>query len=584
MKMNKSYILTIAVTLLVGMSVGAFFFGGTSTIESKGLETHDHTGENSSWTCSMHPQVRQSEPGDCPFCGMALIPVEENRSSNPNALVVTEESMALANIQTTRVGLNPKASSIRLNGKLKYDGRSVHSQTTHFGGRIEKLFKNFEGEQVKKGEVIAHIYSPELVAAQEELLEAKKVAKNNPLLLASARKKLRSWKLTDQQIDRIIQKDEVLREFPLLAQYDGLISQKFVNNGDHLMEGDPLLEISNNKQLWAVFEVYEKDIAQLNLNDLIEFQTQSTTSNYTGRISFISPRVEPSSRVIEVRADVGNTDGSLKVDMFIDGEIKKKAESKEVLTIPRSAVLWTGKRSIVYVKQPDAFIFELRTIELGSTIGEDYEVVSGLEPGEEVVTNGTFTLDAEAQLQGKMSMMQTVNATPVKGVSFTEVTLVAPLAMGKQTPSAFQEQLMTFTLAYIKLKDAMVNGLTNPIAKEAQQVTTKLNAIDGSLLEGNALTHWSSLQKTMQSSLINIESAKTSENQRLEFINLSKALINAIKSFGTESEQPIYIQHCPMANNDQGADWISLTENIINPYFGDLMLTCGYTEETITND
>jgi len=584
MNVNKSYLLTIAITLSIGITAGSIFFGGNNTVETQAVEAHDHRDDQGTWTCSMHPQVRQSEPGACPFCGMALIPLEENKAANPNDLVMTEASIALANIQTTKVGLNSNVRVMSLNGKLKYDERRIHSQTTHFGGRIEKLFKNFEGEKVAKGEIIAYIYSPELVAAQEELLEAKKVTKSNPLLLASARKKLRSWKLTDQQIDRIVEKDEVLREFPLLSQYDGVVSKKFVNDGDHVREGDALLEISNNEQLWAVFEVYEKDIAQLELNDLIQFRTQSGTKDYSGRISFVSPEVDPNSRVIEVRADVNNSDLKLKVDMFIHGEVENINRSITTLTIPRSAVLWTGKRSIVYVKQPGALVFELRTIELGSQIGQDYEVLSGLKIGEEVVTNGTFTLDAEAQLQGKLSMMQTSNTTSMSTASFSEIELASPLSLSGSTSKSFQNQLLDLTLTYVALKDAMVNGLADPIVKQALEVSARLEKIETDQLAGNAATHWEMLENNMATSLSNIESTTNSEDQRLEFINLSKALINAVKTFGTLSQQPIYIQYCPMANNDQGANWISLTENIINPYFGDVMLTCGYTEETINNN
>ena len=583
MKMNRSNILTIVITLVVGISAGAFFFGGKNESSELMMTSHDHSDETGVWTCSMHPQVRQNEAGSCPFCGMDLVPVSENAETSPRELRLTESAIALANIQTSKVQSASTNQGLSLNGKLTYDERATHSQTTHFGGRIERLYKNYEGEAIQKGEIIARIYSPELVAAQEELLQAKKVQESNPLLLASARRKLKYWKLTDQQIADIEQSEKPIEQFPLLAQFNGIISKKHVNNGDHVMEGQALMEISDPKKLWAVFEVYEKDINKIDVGNQVEFEVNGSMNKFNALLSFISPQVDPSSRIIEVRADVNNVRGELKSQMFIDGEISTDARGREAITIPKSAVLWTGKRSIVYVKHPGDLIFELREIEIRPGNGDQFEVLSGLDAGEEIVTNGTFTLDAEAQLQGKISMMNTSSAQVESTEVFSEIELTEVKDYSTETPNAFKAQLLEFTMSYIELKDAMVEGEANSITSKATLTKDALDKINMSLVKGEAHVHWMELLNALNNSLEKITSSIDRDEQRLEFINLSKASINAIESFGSTNDQPLYIQFCPMANDDKGANWISLNENIINPYFGDMMLTCGSLTKTINN-
>lgn len=583
MKMNKTYILSIFVTLVIGLSAGALFFGGEDQSKEFSSVDHDHSEDSDLWTCSMHPQVRQAGPGACPFCGMDLIPVDQGEDSGPRAFQMTESALALANIQTSRVERNRFSKQLALNGRLQYDDRAEHSQTSHFGGRIEKLFKNYEGERVQKGEIIAHIYSPELVAAQEELIQAKKVEASNPLLWASARKKLKYWKLTDEQINSIAASGVPLENFPLLAQFEGIISKKNVNNGDHIMEGQVLYEISDPMRLWAVFEVYERDINKINLGDAVDFKPNGTDESFQANVSFIAPEVDPIKRVVEVRADIFNDNKKLKSQMFIEGTINTNDGASSGLSIPKSSILWTGKRSVVYVKHTDQNIFELREVALGTSDNENVEVISGLNEGEEIVTNGTFTLDAEAQLRGKISMMNTDDDSDTQRPIFSEITLTAFEDHTQETPNAFKRQLSQLTTSYIALKDAMVEGNAKVISNRSFSVKEKLSEVNMALIKGAAHQHWMELLSAMEKSITAISSSTNRDDQRLEFINLSKAMINTLKSFGIDSDEPLFIQYCPMANNDQGANWISLNENIINPYFGDMMLTCGSVEEVINN-
>lgn len=582
MQLNRSTILIMVVTLIVGVAIGALFLGGSSVpVVAEGHEDHEHElSETGLWTCSMHPQVRQPEPGSCPFCGMDLIPVASEDDGDPTVLKMSNAAVKLANIRTTVIGEGDSEDVIRLNGKIKADERRVNTQTTHFAGRIEKLYKNFEGERVRKGERIASIYSPELVAAQEELIEAKKLEKSNPVLLEAARKKLRYWKLNERQVQQIENSNEPMRNFDLLADFDGIVTKKLVNSGDHLHEGEGLLEIADLSKVWAVFEVYEQDLEQAQVGSPITFSANALSNVYEAKLSFVSPQVDPQARIIEVRADIENAQGRLKPDMLIEGVLKAKLGSG--LMVPKSAVLWTGKRSVVYTKIGEGPDFQLNEVVLGSASGDYYMVLEGLKVGDKVVTNGAFTLDAEAQLRGKNSMMsQAITVDNPEAVPFQEVELPAFQDFQGQVDPKFQDQLMNLSTEYIKLKDLMVEGNGKSIRKAGIQVRKALEDVDMTLTNGEAHVHWMTLLKPMEESLETITTTDDRDAQRLQFINLSKALINSVQSFGTSFESPLYIQFCPMANNDKGALWISMEEEIINPYFGDVMLNCGNVEDII---
>jgi Cu(I)/Ag(I) efflux system membrane fusion protein len=200
--MKLKIIIPIA-TALFGLLLGYLFFHTSSSNEE-----HKHQlteAENQVWTCSMHPQIRRSEPGDCPICGMDLIPLSnEGGVSNPMAIKMSPTAIQLANVQTALAKKGIASKTIKLNGKVKADERYVSSQTTHISGRVEKLLVNYTGETVQKGQVLAYIYSPELIAAQKELFEAQKLLDLQPQLFESAKMKLSNWKLTDSQIDKII--------------------------------------------------------------------------------------------------------------------------------------------------------------------------------------------------------------------------------------------------------------------------------------------------------------------------------------------------------------------------------------------
>ena len=262
--------------LIAGLFLGWLLFSGgngkQSSQETTAVEeAHDHEAESTIWTCSMHPQIRMEEPGDCPLCGMDLIPLQTSgtgdASIDPDAIQLSVEAAALANVQTTVVSRQNPVKDIRLYGTIQADERLSQSQTSHVSGRIEKLRVNFTGESVRQGEVIATIYSPELLNAQQELIEAGKMADLQPALVEAVREKLRLWKLTGDQIARIEQSGEVTPLIDIRANSSGIVVSKNVNQGDYVNTGTVLFQIANLAQVWAMFDAYESDLPFLKTGD-----------------------------------------------------------------------------------------------------------------------------------------------------------------------------------------------------------------------------------------------------------------------------------------------------------------------------
>jgi len=404
--------------LLAGLFLGWLIFSGNNGEQASQKtvaveEAHDHGAEPTIWTCAMHPQIRMEEPGDCPICGMDLIPLKTpgsgDASIDPDAIQLSAEAAALANVQTTIVSRQNPVKEVQLYGTIQVDERLSQSQTSHVSGRIEKLFVSFTGESVRRGQPIATIYSPELLNAQQELIEAAKMKDLQPALVQAVREKLRLWKLTDQQIARIEQSGEVSPLIDVAATTSGIVISKNVNQGDYVNTGTVLFDVANLSQVWAVFDAYESDLPFLKVGDRLEYTLQSLPGKtFSGKISFINPILDPATRTAKVRVETANPGMELKPEMYANALINAplKQYYNEVV-IPKSAILWTGKRSIVYVKQPDTETpaFLLREIELGPSLGDAYVVLSGINDEDEIVTNGAFTIDASAQLAGKRSMM-----------------------------------------------------------------------------------------------------------------------------------------------------------------------------------
>ncbi len=588
----KKYIIYIVI-LVIGFLLGMLFFGDSS--EKNSDHNHEKAAQKAQmWTCSMHPQIMQPESGDCPICGMDLIPSESGSDGLlADQFRLTENAMALANIQTTIVGKGMAEDNVvKLSGKISENEEANSVQVSYFSGRIEQLNVSFTGEEVRKGQMLATIYSPELYAAQQELITSASLKKSQPELYKAVRNKLKIWKLSENQINQIETSGKVNENVPVYANVSGTVTEKLVEQGDYIKQGQPLLKITNLNTVWGNFDVYENQIDHFKKGQEVIVTTSAyQNKEFKGKVAFIDPVLNTKTRTVTLRVVLNNQSDVFKPGMFVQAKIEGALVGKEdVLTIPSSAVLWTGERSVVYLKNnPDQPVFEMQEVVLGNQIGNEYQVMEGLIVGNEIVTNGTFTIDAAAQLQGKKSMMNKAGSSynsAHKGHGHSENIEIktqntnAELHQRVEVSTKFKQQLGQVFDSYIDIKEALVADDASTVVMNSNVLMNRLSELDQKLLPGKPdIEHMNQVKKGMQLSADAMVRTTNIEEQRKYFKVLSTHLTNAVQMYGVG--QKIYNQYCPMADDDMGAYWLSDNKNVLNPYFGSAMLSCGSVKQVI---
>jgi len=575
-----------------GLLGGWLLFGNASSTPS----VHDHQETEQAtqlWTCSMHPQIMQPEAGDCPICGMDLIPAESGAEGlAADQFKLTANAMALADVQTSVVGdMERDEPQMKLSGKITQNEASNSVQVGHIAGRIERLNVSITGEKVQKGQLLATIYSPELYAAQQELITASALQESQPALYNAVRNKLTLWKLSEKQLNQIETTGKIVENFPVYATVSGTVSEKLVEQGEYIKQGQPLLKIANLSSVWANFDLYEHQLGLVEKGQEIAITTNAYPSEkFNVKVDFIDPVLNTATRTVRVRAVLNNAANLFKPGMFVTGILTKtSAKSDRLLTIPASAVLWTGERSVVYVKtKPTESIFEMREIHLGNRQGEYYEVRAGLENGEEIVTSGTFTVDAAAQLNGKKSMMNSSGKPSMTGHE-GHTSMREEMSNSNSTSlregikyvgsTLFNKQFETVIAAYMDLKNTLVKDNAKA-AKSSSEVLLKsikkvaLNELPNSA--GRDL--WKLLDSKLSTSVKALSKEEDLAGQRVHFHHVSTHLTELLKSF--KVEKTVYHLYCPMADNNNGGYWLSMESTVENPYFGSSMLNCGSVHET----
>ncbi|MCB2198605.1 efflux RND transporter periplasmic adaptor subunit [bacterium] len=363
------------------------------------------------WTCGMHPDVIQDEPGLCPICHMDLIPLKGSTAAGTGAQVqidpVTRQNIG---VKTTPVKRQTLRRIIRTNASVEVAEDREVRVTSRVNGYVETLRVARTGDPVRKGQTLLDIYSPELVTAQEELLLAKRtfdaakgsgnetLVRSSSALLKAARKRLALWEISDKQIKQIETSGEVKRTLSIVSPSSGIVLHKAVTQGDAVKPGSPLFKVGNLGVVWAIAQVYEFEMPWVKEGDQVEM-----TSVYDphlrlhGTVDFIYPVLDPKSRTANVRIKLDNPDESLKPDMWLEAKIES-APRENVLAIPMSAVVRSGKRDIVFI-EVDEGLFEPKEVRLGVESDTQTEILKGVEEGDRVVVSAQFLLDSEAKLQ-----------------------------------------------------------------------------------------------------------------------------------------------------------------------------------------
>lgn len=395
-------------TLMLGVGLGYLFFADYNLSLSDGGGA---TGEIV--TCSMHPQIKQDHPGICPICGMDLTPIgsDAGESIDPDAVMFSQEAVALAGIETAMVTTGDTDIEVRLYGKIQPNQRTQQIQSAYVAGRLEKLYINAVGDRVTKGQTLAEIYSPELYALSQEYCAALNypAGAQREALVAAAEEKLRLLNITEEQISEIKASSKPSPYALLKANTSGTVIHLAVAQGNYVQQGQSLITVADLSRVWAVFEAYERDLPFLHVGDELEFTGDAFAGeSFRSRITYIDPILNGTSRTAGVRLEIANTGNRFKPEMLVVGNasVSMKQYAEDVI-VPASAVMWTGKRSVVYVRDESEEMptFVQRQVTLGPALAGSYVITDGLAEGEEIAVNGTFVIDASAQLQGRKSMM-----------------------------------------------------------------------------------------------------------------------------------------------------------------------------------
>lgn len=305
-----------------------FFTGWYFGLPAKSSDASS-VGDRTIWTCSMHPQIRQPNPGLCPICAMDLIRLSPGGDGGLREIKVTPEAAALMDLRVSQVVREPAAVHVDLFGKIAYDERNVNTTTARVGGRLDRFFVDFTGTEVRQGDHIAEIYSPDLLVAQQDLIKAAQAlerarsggtpnaVQTQERLLRSARERLRLLQLNPEQIDAIAASEKPSDHITLYAPQDGVVTERHVVEGAYVKEGTPLFSVASLKSVWLNLEAYEVDLPWLNFAQEVSFTVEALPGrSFRGVIAYIDPQIDARRRVVKVRVNVANDERLLKPGMF----------------------------------------------------------------------------------------------------------------------------------------------------------------------------------------------------------------------------------------------------------------------------
>jgi membrane fusion protein, copper/silver efflux system len=499
-----------------------------SGVLAAGSETvHDHTAETI-WTCSMHPQIQLPESGQCPICFMDLIEVEKESSVNRSSLrQISFDSRArkLAEVEVAAVKHGSGRTEIRMVGKVDYDETRVGTITSWVNGRIDKLFVDYTGSRVRRGQPMVKVYSPELLTAQAELIQASVALKRtgesgNEIIrktagrtLAASREKLRLLGLSNKQLEAIEKQGKPTDHIILTAPLSGIVIKKDVNEGMYVKTGSPIYTLADLDRVWVVLEAYESDLHAITMGQLVHFTVESYPGEaFQGEVAYIDPLVDTSTRTVRVRLNVDNGGAKLKPGMFVRAvsSVTVVSDPEDTpLLIPASAPLITGKRALVYVQLPDQpGVYIGREVVLGARQGGFYQVKSGLSAGELVVTRGNFKIDSAIQLQARPSMMNPYfETTGDKESSY---------------PPLFLSRLDLLNHSFAELSKVVHTRDHGGHSDALAGFSSSLAAIKAEGLEEDDTLSWQELSMLLGSDIILLQEAENDEETERVYVTLAE--------------------------------------------------------------
>jgi len=630
MKLRRPLFALLAAALLALAFVAGRSCGPTPP-EQTGHEEHPAADAPAAapevWTCAMHPSVRLPEPGQCPICFMDLIPANADGGGDdlgPRTLRLTESARKLAEIETAPVKRMSVAHEVSMVGKVAFDETRLAYLTAWVGGRLDRLFVDYTGVNVRRGDHMVEIYSPTLYTAQQELLQAIEtsarleqgsldVLRSTGLAtIRAAREKLRLYGVTEEQIAEIEERGTPDEHVVLLAPAQGVVVHKNAVEGMYVEQGARIYTIADLSRVWVLLDAYESDLAWLRYGQDVAFRVEAYPGEtFHGRIAFIDPVLNDRTRTVKVRLGVDNSERRLKPDMFVSAEVSAvltpggKVVDEELagrfmcpmhpeviddaasacpecgmdlvpaselgfaappargpsLVIPATAPLVTGKRAVVYVRVPDQ----------DAPTYEGREIALGPRAGDYYVVHDGLEEGEEVVVRGnfKLDSELQIRAKP----SMMSMEPPEPEAERVEAPAAFLEALGEVLDAYLRLQAALAADGDDPAA--ARAIADALAAIDAGELKGAASSAWSERAPELRAAAEAVAEAPDLAERRARLAPLTDRLVATLDAFGyARADGDVGLFHCPMALGT-GADWLQVGDVTSNPYYGAEMLRCG---------
>ena len=582
------------------------------------------------FTCPMHPQIRQPAPGRCPICGMALVPASSGAADlNEFSVKIEPAQRRLASIQTAKAESSTLEATLQTVGAIAIDESRQATIAAYIDGRLERLFADYTGVDIAKGDHLAVIYSPQLYAAQVEYVEARRasgasgglaaVRQAQEALAANTRQRLREFGMTDVQITELESTGKAQSRLTIYSPQGGTVVEKLAVEGNYVKSGDPIYRIAELSTVWLLLKLFPEDANRIRFGQRVEAVIQSLPGEtLVGRVAFIDPTVDPKTRSVGVRVELLNEHGRLRPGDYaaasitlpigpqgkvFDADLAGKwispmhpqivrAESgqcpicgmdlvptskygftdeplpqPESLHVPRPAVLLAGGNSVIYVEiKPGEF--EIRPVTIGPILRDKIVILEGLKAGEHVATAGNFLIDSQMQLAGKPSLIDPTRAVAKSKERKGPLVLeqVAVTPIGGDAG----KNLEALYAAYFDVQKALASDKKPPpdSSQALHKAALELRS-DAALPAASAKLAQAIAAKSEHLHHLDLNGA------RKEFKPISHAIVTLASQVRSEGAQNSFTHfYCPMVK-DGGGDWLQPGGELLNPYFGSEMLRCG---------
>ena len=641
----------VVLAVLVAFALGALVHWGLSTAQpgpapSAGTgneQTRAQDRAPTKWTCSMHPQIQKGQPGKCPICAMDLIPLKAAaKGDSPREFTTSRAAKALMEIETAPVERKFVTAEVRMVGKIDFDETRLAYLTAWVPGRLDRLFVDYTGVPVKKGDHMVSLYSPELLSAQEELLQALKAVKELAAsdvgivretaqgTVEAARERLRLWGLKKEQVDAIEKRGKASDHLTIYAPAGGIVIHKNAQQGMYVKTGTRIYTIADLSQVWVRLDAYESDLVWLRYGQKLTFTTVAYPGEtFTGTIAFIDPVLNATTRTVKVRVNSLNTDGRLRPGMFVKAVVRADVAAGGKVMDPKLAGKWICYMHPDVIKEQAGTcdICEMplvRTESVGyapvrpteaekplvipasaalvtGTRAVVYVVVPGRDTptyeGREIALGpraGDYYLVRRGVREGervvtrgafKIDSQLQIEARPSMMMpdapgTKTAVRAGAP-ASRPSVGAAFRAQLGKVVAGYLDLQGALAGDDLKKARAALSKTTEALGAVDMGLVTGEAHHTWMKDASQLKHILSDAGKATDIESLRRSFALLSDQML-AVATHVGGMDKVLYRHTCPMAFNNRGASWLQQDQTTRNPYFGAAMFSCGKVTDVIS--